>query len=41
MQIYSEADEKVVYFYIVIAPGIVRFVKTSFVLFNAKIKIFN
>lgn len=34
MQICSEANEKVVYFYIVIAPGIVRFVKTSFVLFK-------
>lgn len=41
MQIYLEADEKVVYFYMVIAPGIVGFVKTSFVLFDAKIKISN
>lgn len=41
MQIYSKADKKVVYFNIVTAPGIVRFVKTSFVLFNAKIKISN
>lgn len=41
MQICLEADENVVYFYIVVAPGIVRFVKTSFVVLTAKIKISN